>query len=191
MRGIRGVEAPGGADGMGQAMARRVRVKVVTAATPGALERDLNAALAALHRAGHAVRAVQVFAPRSAAIVYATRGGAAAGRAGFLVASAAALLVVGGLWAVAREAPSAEVAPVARERRPTPTPPRVVIAPLRGRPFPTAPPLAPPTPTPTGWEQLVGVRGTPAQPTIVRGTPAPPPGSRSAALPAERPRGPR
>ena len=167
-------------------MAGRVRVKVVTAATPGALERELNAALAALERAGHAVRAVQVGAPRSAAIVYAQRSGAGAGRTGFLVASAAALLVVGGLWAVAREAPSAEVARIARERRPTPTPLRVVIAPLRGRLFPTAPPLAPPTPTPTGWEQLVGVRGTPAQPTIVRGTPAPPPGSPSAAPPAVR-----
>ena len=171
-------------------MAGRVRVKVVTAATAGALERDLNAALAALQRAGHAVRAVQVLAPRSAAIVYAERGEVAAGRAGFLVASAVVLLVVGGLWLAAREAPSAQVA---RERRPTPSPTAlgVVIGPFRGRAFPTAPPLRPGMPTPTGWERLVGGVGTPAQPTIVRSVPAPPLGSRSAAAPADWPRGPR
>ena len=171
-------------------MAGRVRVKVVTAATPGALERDLNAALAALQRAGHAVRAVQVVAPRSAAIVYATRGEVAAGRAGFLVASAAALLVVGGLWAAAREAPSANVAQVLRPT-PSPTSLQIVLVPLRGRLFPTAPPLVPPTPTPTGWEQLVGVRGAPGRTEDREGDANAPPGSRSAATPAERPRGPR
>ena len=91
------------------------------------------------------------------------------GGAAFLAVSVGALLVIGGLWAAAREAPSAKVARVVA---PTPTV-TSVRGPFGPEMFPTARPMTPrrPTPaapawglprrrssvpTPTGWEQMVG-----------------------------------
>ena len=91
------------------------------------------------------------------------------GGAGFLAVTVVALLVIGGLWVTAREAPSAKVA---RAVAPTPTV-TGVRGPFAPEMFPTARPMTPrrPTPalpawglprrrssmpTPTGWEQIVG-----------------------------------